>query len=111
PSAEPTLPINLRADADTPSGTNATTNVNAQTTSGLVSSRNAADGAEVTHFQITNITNGTLFQNDGTTPINNNDFITFAAGNTGLKFTPSLNSSAAGSFQVQASLNNTVGGL
>src|SRR5207247_5778997 len=103
--------ITVNAVADTPSVTNATTTVNTQTTSGLVISRNAADGAEVTHFQITNITNGTLFQNDGTTQINNNDFITFAAGNTGLKFTPSLNSSAAGGFQVQASLNNTVGGL
>ena len=33
-------------------------------------SRNAADGAEVTHFKITGITNGTLFLNDGTTPVN-----------------------------------------
>ena len=68
--------------------TDATTNEDTQTTSGLVISRNAADGAEVTHFKITSITNGTLFQNDGTTPINNGDFITFAQGNAGLKFTP-----------------------
>src|SRR5204863_4711151 len=46
-----------------------------------------------------------------TTQINNNDFITFAEGNAGLKFTPALNSNANGSFQVQASLNNTNGGL
>ena len=45
--------------------------------------RNAADGAEVTHFKITGITNGTLFLNDGTTPIANGSFITFAQGNAG----------------------------
>jgi hypothetical protein len=52
-----------------------------------------------------------LFKNDGTTQINNNDFITFAEGNAGLKFTPPLNSNANGSFQVQASLSNNNGGL
>ena len=80
--------ITVNPVADTPSVTNATTNEDTQTTSGLVISRNAADGAEVTHFKITGITNGTLFQNDGTTAINNGDFITFAEGNAGLKFTP-----------------------
>ena len=64
--------------ADTPSVTNAATDEDTQTTSGLVISRNASDGAEVTHFKITNIQGGTLFQNNGTTPINNGDFITFA---------------------------------
>ena len=91
--------------ADTPSVTNATTNEDTQTTSGLVISRNAADGAEVTHFKITDITNGTLFQNDGTTPITNGDFITFAQGNAGLKFTPAPTCSARRDVQlhVQAS--------
>ena len=42
----------------------------------------------MTHFKITGITNGTLYQNDGTTPITNSTFITFAEGNAGLKFTP-----------------------
>src|SRR5262249_25371015 len=60
-------------------------------TSGLVISRNAVDSLEVTHFKITNITNGTLFKNDGTTQINNGDFITFDDGNAGLKFTPAAN--------------------
>ena len=110
-SAPQTFTINVTGVADTPSVTNATTPVNAQTTSGLVISRNAADGVEVTHFQITNITGGTLFKNNGTTQINNNDFITFAEGNQGLKFTPALNSNTNGSFDVQASLNNTAGGL
>jgi len=110
-SGAATATITVNTVADTPSVTNATTNEDAQTTSGLVITRNAADGAEVTHFQITGITGGTLFQNNGTTQINNNDFITFAQGNAGLKFTPTPNSNTNGSFQVQSSLNNTVGGL
>ena len=103
--------ITVNPIADTPSVTNATTNEDTQTTSGLVVSRNVADGAEVTHFKITNILNGTLFQNNGTTPIVNGDFITFAQGNAGLKFTPSSNFFGTGSFDVQASLGNSNGGL
>jgi hypothetical protein len=96
------------AVADTPSVTNATTNANTQTTSGLVISRNPADGAEVTHFKITAITGGLLFKNDGVTPINNGDFITFAEGNAGLKFTPGT---VNGSFLVQASTSASDAGL
>ena len=108
--------VNFTIDpvADTPSVTNATTNEDTQTSSGLVISRNAADGAEVTHFKITSITNGTLFKNDGVTPIPNNSFITFAEGNAGLKFTPGANlfsPTTTFSFQIQASLNNTDAGL
>src|SRR5207244_9008723 len=86
-----TATITVNPVADTPSVANATTTVNAQSISGLVISRNAADGAEVTHFKITSITDGTLFKNDGTTQINNNNFITFAEGNAGLKFSPTSN--------------------
>jgi hypothetical protein len=106
-----TFALTVNPVPDTPSVTNASTTVNTQTTSGLVISRNAGDGTEVTHFKITNITGGTLFKNDGTTQINNNTFITFAEGNAGLKFTPPLNSNANGSFQLQASLSNNDGGL
>src|SRR5438874_3985606 len=55
--------------------------------------RNAADGAEVTHFKITGITNGSLFQHNGTTPINNGDFVTVAEAQAGLRFTPGNNRS------------------
>jgi co-chaperonin GroES (HSP10) len=106
-----TATITVNAVADTPSVTNATTSEDVQTTGGLVISRNPADSVEVTHFQITNITNGTLFQSDGTTPINSGDFITVAQGNAGLKFTPSPNFFGTGSFQVQASTSNSNGGL
>ena len=106
-----TASIKVTAVADTPGVTNAATFANVQTTSGLVISRNAVDGVEVTHFKITSITGGSLFQNDGTTAISNNEFITFAQANAGLKFTPTLNSTATGHFTVQASTSNVDGGL
>jgi hypothetical protein len=76
-----------------------------------VISRNGADGAEVTHFKITGITGGALYLNDGTTPITNGSFITFAQASAGLKFTPAANSTASGSFQVQASTSAMDAGL
>ncbi len=97
--------------ADTPAVSNATTNEDTQSSSGLVISRNAADGAEVTHFKVTGISNGTLYKNDGTTPITSGAFITFAEGNAGLKFTPTANFNGSGSFTVQASTSNLDAGL
>ena len=98
-----TFTITVNPVADTPSVTNAYTEPAVQSTSGLVISRHSADGIEVTHFKITNIQNGILYKNDGTTTINHGDFITFAEGNAGLKFTPD-SSTNNGSFEVQASL-------
>src|SRR5207253_851305 len=86
-----TATITVSAVADTPSVTNATTNEDTQTAAGLVISRNAADGNEVTHFQIVGITNGTLFQNNGVPPIPTRRFIALAQANAGLKFTPAAN--------------------
>ena len=110
-SAVQTFTITVLAVADTPSVTNATTNEDVQTTNGLIVSRSAVDGNEVTHFQITGITNGSLFQNNGTTPIANGDFITFAQANAGLKFTPAADFFGTGSFDVQSSLSNANGSL
>ena len=110
-TATDTASLVINPVADTPSVTNATTNEDTQTTSGLVISRNAADGAEVTHFKITGITNGTLYKNDGTTQITSGTFITFAEGNAGLKFTPTANFNGSGSFTVQASTSNGDAGL
>jgi hypothetical protein len=103
--------IAVSAVADTPSITNASTIVNVQTTSGLVIARNAADGAEVTHVKVTAISNGTLFKNDGTTPIAAGAFITIAEGAAGLKFTPLTNSVATGHVSIQASTSNADAGL
>jgi hypothetical protein len=59
------------------------------------------------HFQITNITGGTLYLNDGVTQLTNGQFITVAQGAAGLKFTPAANSLTSGSFTVQASTSAT----
>jgi len=96
---------------DTVSVTNASTDEDTQTVSGLVISRNAADGSETEYFKITEISGGTLYKNDGTTAISNGTFITYAEGNAGLKFTPSANSTSNGTFQVQGSTTNSEGGL
>ena len=110
-AATANLATSINAVADTPSVTNATTNEDTQSTTGLVISRNVVDGAEVTHFKITGITNGTLYQNDGVTQITNGTFITFADGSAGLKFTPAANFNGNGSFTVQASISNVDAGL
>ena len=109
PTATATITVNLVLNQ--PAVTNATTSDNTQTTSGLVITPNAADTAFVTYFQITNITGGTLYQNDGVTPIANGTFITVAQGAAGLKFTPAANSLTSGSFTVQESTSATTGGL
>lgn len=95
--------------ADTPTVTDAYTDQNNQTTSGLVISRNEHDGNEVRYFKITNIQNGQLFLQDGVTDVINGEFITIAQGNAGLKFTP--DSDLHGSFNVQASLEDANSGL
>ena len=72
---------------DTPQVSSTTTP--ASTQSGLiVIDRNADDGAEVTHFRIADITNGTLYLADGITPIHDGDYITVAQGQAGVRFTP-----------------------
>ena len=106
-----TLLVTVNPVGDAPAVTDATTRANMQTTSGLVITPNAADGAEVTHFRITNIANGTLFKTDGMTPIADGGFITVADGSTGLKFTPTTGSIATGSFTVQAGTDDAGAGL
>ena len=87
------------------------TNEDTQSTAGLVITRNPVDGASVTHFKITGISGGTLYQNDGVTAIANGAFISAAQGLAGLKFTPSQDSTASGKFDVQASTAASDAGL
>jgi hypothetical protein len=108
-TATATIAVNLVLNQ--PSVTDATTTDNTQTTSGLVMTPNSADTAFVTNFQITNITGGTLYLNNGTTQVTDNEFITVAQGAAGLKFTPATNSLASGSFTVQESTSATTTGL
>jgi hypothetical protein len=93
-----------------PTVTDAATNENTQTTSGLVITP-GTDDTTATFFQVTGISGGTLFQHDGTTAIANGDFITAGQGAAGLKFTPTTNSTAPGSFVVQESASSSAGGL
>jgi CSLREA domain-containing protein len=95
----------------TPSVTNASTNEDVQTTSGLVITRNPADPSNATHFKITNVQNGSVFLNDGTTAVAGGSFVTFAQGNAGLKFTPAANFSGSATFDVQASTSSSDAGL
>lgn len=106
-----TFNLTITPVADTPSISNATTAEDMQTTSGLVVSRNVADGSEVTHFKITGITNGALFLNDGTTPVANGSFLTFAQANAGLRFAPAANFVESATFGVQAATSSSDAGL
>jgi len=105
-AATATISLALRG----PTVTGTATTENTQTSSGLVVSPNALD-TSVTNFQITGISGGTLFLNNGTTQITNGEFITVAQGAAGLKFTPTTNSLATGSFTVQESTSASAGGL
>ena len=110
-SASVTIPINVAPVAHTPSVTNADVEEGHRSDSGLVITPNSADQSLAGYFQITDITGGTLFQNNGATPINDGDFITFAQGRAGLLFTPAAGSLAPGAFMVQASVSNSAAGL
>src|SRR6185312_12550063 len=96
--------ISVTEVADPPSVTQAITSEDTQSSSGLVITKNASDGASVAFFKITNITNGTLFKNNGSTQITSGTVISETDANAGLKFTPSANlysNVSTFSFQVQ----------
>jgi hypothetical protein len=105
------LTIDVRPVADTPSVTNATTDEDTQTASGLVIARNPKDGKQVRFFRITSIQNGTLFLGDGKTPIDNDGFIGADDGGKGLRFTPAPDFSGSGSFGIQAATADDPKGL
>lgn len=101
-------------NANAPSITSASTLEDIKTASGLVITRHASDGTEVTHFKISNISGGALFKNDGVTPITDGAFITAAEGNAGLKFMPGANlfsPSTTFTFAAQASRDAAGTGL
>ncbi len=95
---------------DTVTVTTAATDVNTQTTGGLVISPGAGD-TNATHFKITNIAGGTLYLNDGASVVTADSFVTVAQAAAGLKFTPTPDSSDDGSFDVRASTSDSDGTL
>ncbi|WP_158212485.1 cadherin-like beta sandwich domain-containing protein [Lysinibacillus odysseyi] len=106
---------NPKTESAPPHVTEATTEEDTMSTSGLVITPDAQDNNGVTHYKISEITGGTLYKNDGTFPIGNGDFITKEEGELGLKFHPDsdANTLAGDSFsvKVQASLDGTGSGL
>lgn len=106
---ETTFDFDVSPVADEPAITAASTTYRSFNASGLVVSKNAADGAEVTHFKVTNIIGGKLYLNDEVTAVNEGDFVTFAEGALGLKFFSTA--AGAGSFDIQASTSNMDAGL
>jgi hypothetical protein len=98
-----------------PTLTGTTTDEDVWSTTGLVITANIADGGLTTHFKITDILAGTLYQNDGTTVITAGSFITKAQGAAGLKFLPSANlhslNTAAFGFTAMASVSAADAGL
>ncbi|VTS04744.1 DNRLRE domain-containing protein [Tuwongella immobilis] len=97
------VPLVVNPIADTPVVVDARALLDTQTTSGLEITPNPVDGATINFFYIDNITNGTLFQNDGVTAITNGTWISLAQGAAGLRFTPTTGFIGLGSFTIAAS--------
>lgn len=94
---------------DSPIVSAASTDQGVQSNSGLIIQRNVNDGDEVAYFKITNIQNGTLYLQDGSTEIINGEFVPFEQAILGFRFTPDSN--LDGTFEVQSSLNDSQEGL
>jgi hypothetical protein len=107
-----TASVTVKRAAHTPTITTASTTQGTQTVSGLVITPNTQDTSDTSlAYEVTGITNGTLFLSNGTTPVINGQFVTAAQGMAGLLFTPSANLTSPSSsfgFSIQASTNGTV---
>jgi len=99
-TATETFGMNVAGIPDGISVTDSITVINTQAMNGLVVTRHPLDGDEITFVKVTEITGGNLFRSNGTTPINNGDFVSYSDANVGLRFTPTTNGS--GHFTVQA---------
>ena len=108
-SQSATSTITIDPVADTPTVEDKTTDEDVLS-EGIVITWNALDldGTGVTHYQITDITNGMLYEIDGTTAITSGNYITAAEGTAGLRFKGVLNSDTDGGFDVQAAQNSVV---
>ena len=114
-SAPAVVRFPVGSTADKPDVTNATTDEDTQTAGGLVITPDARDNGAVTHFKISNITGGTLFLNDGETPISDGQFIPAEEAEKGLKFTPEQDANSPSgdnfSFDVQGAFDADGKGL
>ncbi|UJF33606.1 cadherin-like domain-containing protein [Paenibacillus hexagrammi] len=83
-----TVSFTIDSIADIPTVSDASTEEDSQSMSGLQIERNSNDGIDVQYFKISNIQGGTLYKNDGSWELGNNSYITVSEGEAGLKFTP-----------------------
>ncbi len=109
--AATTFDLAVMAVADTPAVSVTTVKQDDMSNGGLVVTRNPADGAEVTHFKITDIQNGKLYLRNGRIEVQSGQFLTFAQANAGLRFKPSKDFLGTTSFTVRASTSATDAGL
>ncbi|MEM7312279.1 MAG: DUF4347 domain-containing protein, partial [Planctomycetota bacterium] len=115
-SEEVTVTIDLEARADAPQFAISGTAIGPlfeedRTASTEISIlRSGQDGAEITHFKLTNIQNGTLLLLDGTR-LAEGDFITAAQATDGLNFEPDADFSGEATFDAQASTTADDSGL
>ena len=89
---------------DRPIVTPATTAEDVMSTTGLVISPTHAGGTTATHFKISGITGGRLYHKNGTTLIQDGEYITVSEGQAGLRFMPTENAhgNTGFGFRVQA---------
>jgi ELWxxDGT repeat protein len=104
-------PRKVEVSASTPSISGSTTRAGIPTTSGLVVSRNAADGSEVSYVKVTDIVGGNLYFDDGLTEVRIGQFVPFETAARGFMFLPDLGFSGTGTVQIQASTSPTDAGL
>ena len=69
---------------------------------GYIVNKNPVDGMEVTHFQITNITNGSVYLDDMSTMVSEGEFITIEQGLNGLVFLDIIDPDISGQFTITA---------
>ncbi|MCX2742515.1 MBG domain-containing protein [Mangrovivirga sp. M17] len=101
--------INVEPVADTPLFSNSETTYGQMSSAGLVAERAYDDGEEVKYFKINTINGGTLFLNDGVTPVTPGDFISVTEANKGFKFEPFA--AGTGSVSIFASLSDNDSGI
>lgn len=109
--APATATVVVTPNARTPQVTNAETNEDTTTSSGLVITPGAGNGPEVTHFKIVSVPKGTLLMPDGVTAIGAGSFIPASVGAAGLKYRPEPNDFGIIEVQIAASLSAADSGI
>lgn len=94
-----------------PSVTGVTTLEDTLSTAGVIITRNAGNGPEVSHFKIATLSSGQLLLADGVTPVAVGQFITAAQAAAGLRYRPAPDFNGPVSLSVAASIGATDAGI